>query len=273
VKLLQDQRSKDYSAEIDKITTQMKMNLARNTNGLATADTEGYAARIKKVKGSIDQLGKWAKQERLYWAFRLLYWTEKVSLPTWYSLHTQGNTSSSIAMNFKKLNGLFEVLEDNKINKTGQSFTEAFNDMIRAFQMQAIIPQLIDLDGNYGDFDSILKESLQQYYNTYKDKVDPKIAEQMQHVKQLYQDDKLRQSLLLPLRHLGRVTGAAKSWNVMMEKWEELVRGSKFFKGLKFGSKVLASLQVFTAATLLLLPLIPGFFAKLDTTQKAIYSL
>lgn len=273
VQFLRDQRDKDYSVGIDKIATEMKQLLRTNIRGLEGVHPDGFEDRLAKAESDIDQLAKWAKQENLYWAFRLLYWVETHSLPTWYAQYTTGNQSSSMGMNIKKMNGLFEVLENNKINQDGKSFAEAHNDAIRMFQMQSIIPRMVDLDGCFSEFDSLLKESLQQFWTHYKDSKDINLMEQANHAKKLYQKNQIRRQFLDQFKVFNRVPGSAASWNTTVQMWEKTVRNTRWFKILHGASRFLELMKVCSAVALLVMPMLPGVWSSLKPTDKVMWGV
>jgi hypothetical protein len=274
-KFLKDQHDTDYNAKIDLITEKMKSDLAKNTEGINNTNPE-YQEDLKKAKANIDRLGSWAKERNLYWAFRLLYWVEHVSLPTWYALYTSGNTSSSIGMTIKRINGLFGVLENNQVNTAinGTNFMGAFNDAIRMFQMTSLIPQLIDLDGNSSDFDSLLKAMLEQFWTNYHDSSDPKLAEQANYAKELFQNDELPKKFILPFVRAQRFAGSLGSWGILVEKWTKFAEGSKWFQRLgAVGGKMLSLFRYATAASLVILPLLPGAWNAMSATDKVLWGV
>lgn len=275
-KFIQDQNDQDYSAAIDKTTEVMKRLLRKNTSGLEASNAKGadsHKASVAKAEADIDKLGKWAKQENLYWALRLLYMVQKSQLPQWYAMYMNGNLSSSIGMRIKQLNGVFEILENNKINKDGMSFSEAYNDTIRAFQMRSIIPQLVDLDGCYSDFDSVLKESLNQFWLHYKDSKDPNLAEQANQAKQLYTNEELRNKFMTSLKASSRLSSAASSWSVIVQMWEETVRKESWFKAALFvNEKFFTCMKYFAASALLMMPLLP-VWSTMSTAEKVMWGM
>ncbi|KAK2762104.1 hypothetical protein FQN54_001111 [Arachnomyces sp. PD_36] len=268
---LDEQRSGDFSSEIDKIANVMKSNLEENTEGLEKTNPDNHKKIIESSKKHIDGLGKWAKEQRLYWAFRLLYYVERVSLPTWHNQYMTGHGSSSLGMNVKKLNGLFSVLENDKINTAegGINFMGAYNEAIRAFQMTSIIPQLVDIDRNSSDFDSIVKECLHQFWNNYKDSSDTDLAKKAIDAEELYSNDELRKKFFQPLAKAGRLAQSSSSWNVMLDMWQDLVEEADWFKALQGASKLFSALKYVMPAVLLIMPFVPGLWNSMSTAEKA----
>ena len=274
-KFLDDQRNKDYSNDINKIAKVMKDNLAKSTGDFEQTNPD-YQEDLENAQKDIDKLGRWSKERNLYWAFYLLYYIEKVTLPTWYDVYTTGNMSSSIGMNIKKLNGLFGVLENDQVNTTkdGINFMEAFNGAVRMFQMSSIIPQLVDLDESSSDFDSIVKACLEEFWQKYSDNSDPNIAEQALLAKQLWSDDELRWKFFNPLKKMQRFVGASvAAWNVLMKQWEHLLQESKWFKLLKFGQKFFVLMQKVIAVAMFIMPLIPQFWSQMSPSDKTVFAM
>ena len=269
LKFINDQNSKDHSKEIDAIAKAMKDNLKKNTNAMSITN-KNYDKDLQKANGDIDRLGKWAKDRRLYWAFYMLYYLEKIEMPHWYAKYTTGKLASSIGMTIKQHNALFGVLERDQINtaKDGINFMGAFNNAIRVFQMTTLIPQLVDVDNTSGDLDSITKECLLEFWRSYKDSSDKGLAEQANRAKELYNNADMLRKFMDPLKKVQRLGGSAASWNLMLQMWDDMVMDSKWFKALQWGSKMFELVKSVTATALMILPFIPGFWANMSDADK-----
>ena len=136
----------------------------------------------------------------LYWAMELFYWIENASLRNWYALYTSGKASLSIGMFLKQLNGLFGLLENNAINTqaNGRNFMQAFNQEVRLFQMTSIVPQLVDINGNSSEIDSLMKECLYSYAQQYKNVNSDDHKAAVEAAMKLYKEKELRTNFFSP---------------------------------------------------------------------------
>ncbi|KAK5489509.1 hypothetical protein LTR46_003486 [Exophiala xenobiotica] len=270
-----DQVNVDYSKKIDKIKDVLIQTISDNSQDLKTAD-KNYEADLASAKADVLNLYSWTHDQKLYWAFMLYYWVQKASLPNWYAQYTGGSKSSNIGMSIKKLNSLFGSLENHNVAPDSQrSFMQSFNETLRMFQMTSIIPQLVDPTGKHVDFDSILKDCLNAFWNHYQDvgKDDPSIQELVGYAKQLDADDKMRKDFLVPFFDAARVAGAAGNWTNTMTQWADMVSQNSWFKGLAQGAKLLRTMQYVAGAALLLMPLMPGMWSSMREEDKTKWAI
>ncbi len=265
---LDDQKTQDYSAKIDQIAAVMKTNLEKSSAGVNIINPN-YDTDLGNAKADIDSLSTWAKNKRLYWAFMLLYWVQKSSLPNWYAQYTTGTTSSSLGMYIKTLNGTFGVLEDNQVNMAGHNFMQAFNQSIQIFQMTAIIPQLVDLDGNLSNFDSLLKDCLYEFWNHYKDSQDQTMTDHVQAALKLYQDDAVRRDFYMPLVTFQKLGGAGMNWGHITQMWTATVGDSLWFQALQWGATGLKLMGVLASSVMMFIPLMAGGIDNLEPAVMA----
>lgn len=273
---LTDQQS-DKSADIAKIGKALKDNLDKQTAGLESTN-DNFAQQLATTKAELDRLCKFATEKRLYWAFRLFYWIQLVSLPNWYAQYTSGQLGPGVQINIKNLTATLQILENDAVNtdKDGKSFTETFNDVIRLFQMTSVIPQMVDLQGNLDDVDSIVKECLQTFYDKYQGKSsDPEMLKRIEDTKAWLMEAKLRRTYLQMLGASFQPARAAGAWTeavrLTQQRW---ILDGAFPAKLKTPSGM-GWMACLSAIALVALPLIPGSggYKALTSTEKAQFIL
>ncbi|KAK5993804.1 hypothetical protein PT974_07241 [Cladobotryum mycophilum] len=257
---LSDQYNTSHAEDVKAMAATLKTNIAKSSEDAATHNPD-YEKDLARAQADIDSLADWAQSKRLWWAFRLLYWVEKVSLPLWYAQYNGGGLSASIGREIKKLNSIFGVLEDDQVNKEegGRSFMQAYNEAIRLFQMTSIIPTLVDIDGNSSEFDTLVKACLREFWERNKNSPNSKMVEQAAFAIELYRNNDLRNKMIAGYKRAQILAGGLNNWGVMVRRWEDIVGNSKWF--LKLGSKgqkLLRTVQITAAVVILGLPLFPG---------------
>ena len=267
---LQDQKS-DKGADITKIGNVLKENLKKKSAELQGVNPT-YNQQLQTALNDIDNLCKFAIEKNLYWAFRFFYWIQLVSLPNWYGQFTSGHMGPGVQINIKNFCAVFQILENNIVNPHGKSFTETFNEVLRLFQMTSIIPQMVDLEGNLGDVDSIIQECLQTFYEQFKTSTDPKLVENVQNTLVWLQQKALRKMFLETISSSLILSNAGTSWSTAIAHVNQRIAMQQEiavqFKNVQSGIGWMVSL---TAIALIALPLIPGTggFKALSDQEKS----
>ncbi|QVM12539.1 hypothetical protein D8B26_007162 [Coccidioides posadasii str. Silveira] len=268
---LDDQQNKNYSSDIDNIANVLKNRLAETSEDLKPTNPD-YEADLAKAQADIENLAAWAKRKKLYWAYMVLYWVEFSAIPQWYSQYINGTLSESVGRQIKKLNSIFGTVENDQVNTAegGRSFMEAFNDAVRLFQMSSIIPQLVDLDRNSSDYDSLVKAALYEFWEKNKNSSTPEIAQQAELAKQLFENDQLRRNFQLSLRSAQALAGGFASWSVLMGKWENIVTETGWYKALGSRARGLfTTIQTLSAAAMIAMPFFTGGWSEMSDAQRA----
>ncbi|CZR47321.1 uncharacterized protein FPRO_08695 [Fusarium proliferatum ET1] len=270
---LQDQNNTDYTSQIDVIGNQMKSDIAAKSANVNDPSNPDYSKQLAAAQNDVSNLITWAKDQSLYWALQLLYYVENSALTNWYTQYTTGTNTSSLSMMQKQLNTLFGMLENNRVNPSGPNFMEAYNDDMRLFQMTSIIPTLVDIRGNSVEITTLIDECLADYIENFKVSTNPDHVAALAAAEQLYGDKQLQQKFWDSLASASRVGVAASSWRNTMYLWEKTIVQANWFKRLAAGGRLLAVFEAATGAVLLLLPLIPGMWDKMDSSQKLAWKL
>ena len=252
----------------------MKDTLQSKSKGLEGGNA-GFEGQLKAAQDSIDRLIDWALNKRLRWAMELLYWIQNSSLRNWYAQYTSGSTSSSIGMFIKQLNGLFGILEDNASNTqpNGKNFMQVFNEDVRLFQMMALVPQLVDVNGNASDIDDLVKESLAQYAEKYKDVNMKDHKDAVEAAMKLHGDNELRAKIMRPLFSLKQYISTVSTWTSLMHMWEHQVQQQAWFKNLVKAANFFKMMAFSFAIVLVVLPLIPNVRKEMTDKQKTQWGL
>ncbi|KAJ6263322.1 hypothetical protein Dda_1885 [Drechslerella dactyloides] len=259
---LNDQSETDYTAIMQSAAATMKQELTSRAQGIS--DPKALADAL----ADIDALLKWATDNKLYWAFNLYYYCEHFFIPTLYAQSVNGRYSNNISIKLKTLSSTFGMLEGSETNPDGKTFQQAFNDLLRVFQMTSIIPQLVDLDGFAGDFDSILKAMLQQFYNDNISNPDPKIAEQAALAKALLEDDKARQGFYNNIISAMRLASALSSWSYIVKVFGNFNEAATWYKGLVNAGEMASSFMMFACGIMLIMCTLGPTWSTMTAEQR-----
>lgn len=268
---LEDQRQNQRMHTAEKFANKMKTSLENKSEGLKDSNPK-YDEQLANAKKDIDNLIVWANERYLYWAIELLYYVQRSLLPIWFMQYTSGSSSSSLGMMHKQLNALFGLLEDNAINTKpgGRNFMQAFNEDVRLFQMTAVVPSLIDMDGNTHNFDNIMVQCLDDYTQLHKFSPDERHKEAVTAAQELSSQKELRTDLWRPLAEAQQNLQAFASWGTIMEKWQAAVKASARYQNLlQKGAPILRCFQAGLAAVLVIIGFMPGARDKWTQGQKA----
>ncbi|KAK6341139.1 hypothetical protein TWF696_008226 [Orbilia brochopaga] len=242
---LEDQKQTDYTAQMQGAAGVMKEELASRAKGISDPNA------LKAAQDDIDGLLKWATDNKLYWAFNLYYWCEHFFIPTLYAQSVNGLQSSTISMKLKSLSTTFGMLEGTQNNPNGKTFQQAFNELLRVFQMSTIIPQLVDLEGFSEDFDSILKSMLQEFYDENVNNPNPDIAKQAALAKQLLADDNARQGFYNNIIATMRVASTLASWAYIVKVFGDFNETQGWWKKLVNAGELASTFMMFTCGIML----------------------
>jgi hypothetical protein len=271
----QQQNRDKYKPKIRLIADTIIKNLATEAASVKDTNPEGSDAALDKAKAEIEDLFKWADSNNLYWAFALYYFIRKSQIPNWYDQYTQGSMDSDVGMKLKYMNSIFGMLEGGQINpgKGLQNFMQAFNNLLRDFQMMSIIPTLIDPNGLVTDMDTILKDCLEQFYEKYKDSQSDPLNQAAADAKFLHEQDLVRAKMFEAFIKASRVGGAIRSWNLTMTMWQQICSDSDWFKKLAKGTRFLGTMAMVVSGVFAMMPLFDKSYDKMTPGEKAGWAL
>ncbi|TPX14613.1 uncharacterized protein E0L32_005305 [Thyridium curvatum] len=272
---LDDQANTDYASAMAKAADAMKVNVTNVSKGVNGQDPEEAAKNLQAALDDIDSLCQWATSQKLFYAFNLYYWGVTYYLPQLYAQTANGAVSASVSRTLKKLTTILGVLEGNKQNPNGNSFQQAFNGVIQVFQMQAIIPQFVDADGNSKDIDDISQQVLQQFYEQNIGSSDPDLVKEAQIAQQLASNSATRKSFMANLATSMRMAGSLGSWAAVVQSFKDFNQRSGWYQKLTNAADVMATFMRVTCAALLVLPMIGklgGGWSAMSTSQKVAWT-
>jgi hypothetical protein len=141
----------------------------------------------------------------------LYYYATVHYLPLLQAKQSSGALSQMVSIEIKTLSAVMGVLEGNRINPDGQSFQEAFMDIIRAFQLTIILPQFVDAEGNRTDFIEMIHQVLVEFLDKYSnfDVVKQQVVEITTLLGEQGAIDKLMDMLAVANRTSAALTGWA----------------------------------------------------------------
>ncbi|KAI3318810.1 hypothetical protein HD806DRAFT_511051 [Xylariaceae sp. AK1471] len=269
---LEDQKQ-DKSRQIDAIAITMK-NETKAIAEPSKAVSSDPDANLQQAFLEIDALATRAKTDGTYWAFAAYYYLWSVTLKSWNNLYTSGNTSSTIALKIRNINTIFGILDKADSTETSKSYMVAWNELLRTSNMTSLVPQCVDLQGNFEDFDSIFKACLEQYYKRFADNPNTDVTENVNTAQKLYSDNQLRRSLLADMqkiRFYGDVIGADFAWEQITKNWGNLLQKNGFLTVTKTLSRVTAFIGTAFMASALMMVMFNGGWKELNIFQKVMY--
>jgi hypothetical protein len=269
---LDDQANTDHSDNMTKAAQTMKNQIAAQSKNMSSSgDADAAAKNLKAAQDDIDSLLTWATSQKLFWAFDLYYWCCHFYLPYLYAQSSDGTMSGTVSRSLKALSGTFGMLEGNQQNPNGKSFQEAFNDLVRVYQMGSIIPQFVDAEGNSSDFDSILKAMLQQFYEDNSNSIDPNIVKEAQQAEQLAANDFLRNNLFSSLMMSLRLNGTLGAWTSIVKQFTTLNEAAGWYQKLVGAADIATTFLRCACVGLLILPMLTQFgggFGSMNPEQR-----
>jgi hypothetical protein len=272
---LDDQAKTDYSLNITNGAASMKDKITSMSLGVNGANSEDSAATLKEALDDIDSLAAWASSQKLFYAFNLYYWCETYYLPNLVAQSANGLISASVSRTMKKLTLMFGILENGQQNKDGRSFAEAFNELVRLFQMTTIIPQFVDADGIADDFDSIQKMMLQQFYTDNIGSSDPTVVAEAQRQQKLANDDFLRKKFFSALAESMRLGGSLGSWSAIVQLNQNFLTRENWFQNLAGAADSLSTFLRSCCVVLLIVPMLNGLdggWSSMKPEQKTAWA-
>jgi hypothetical protein len=269
---IEDQK-RDKSLQIQAVAVAMK-NETKSMAEPAKAVSPNHDADLADAFSEIDALAERAKSGGTYWAFAAYYYLWSVTLKSWNNLYTSGNTSSLITLKVRNINTIFGILDEADSTETSKSYMVAWNELLRTSNMTSLVPQCVDVQGNFEDFDSIFKACLEQYYKRYADNSNKDINENVTTAQMLYKDDKLRRSMLADMqkiRFYGDVIGADFAWQQITNNWDKLLLKNGFYTVTKGLSRVTAFIGTAFMASTIMMVMFNGGWGDLNIFQKVLY--
>ncbi|KAL1966291.1 hypothetical protein VTN77DRAFT_4644 [Rasamsonia byssochlamydoides] len=255
---MDDQANTDRAADMAHAASMMKANLANQCADTNAHDPDG-AQKLADAQADIDALCTWATRNKLFWAFELFYWGQTFYLPNLYAQTSNGTLSTSVSMHLKTLSATIGMLEGGKQNPDGKSFQEAFNDLVRLYQMSSIVPQFVDANNNAEDIDSIQKAMLEQFAQQYANSSDPKLAAEAATAQQLAADDFIRGRFMTILITSMRLSGTLGNWANIANNFVTLLGRTSWYSKLANAAGAMSTLLRSTCVILLILPIINSF--------------
>ncbi|KAF3258944.1 hypothetical protein TWF192_011078 [Orbilia oligospora] len=264
---INDQSTTDYTADMAAAAAQMKTSLAQRAGQLA--DPKALAS----AQEDIDNLLQWATDNKLYWAFALYEYCIDFFIPMLYAQTAAGRESSVVSMNLKSMSSTFGMLEgsNNQTNPNGKTFEQAFNELLRSFQMTMIVPQLVDLGVNKSDYDSIFKAVLQQFYTDNINSQDPNIVKEAVLAQEIAANEAATKGFLDNIVSATRLATALSSWAYIFKFYGDFNEASKWWTGLANSADATAFTTAIFCAIMLTTCNLGNLWKTMTTAQKAAF--
>ncbi|KAI8298950.1 Jerky protein-like protein-like [Colletotrichum sp. SAR11_240] len=275
---LDDQANTDYAALIASAGATMAADIKAKAAGIVPSnpqDVKAAADALTSALADLQSLQDWATSQKLFYAFELYWYCENYFLPVLIAQSADGSLSASVARTMKKLTLIFGVLENGQQNPNGKSFTEAFNDLVRLFQMSSIIPQFVDPNTTSGDLDSLEKEMLQQFYHDNISSSDPNVVQEAQNAQQLAADDTLRRNFFNSLATSMAFGGSLGSWATIAQLNQEFLDAAGWYKKLVNAAGLTSTFLRTSCIAFMIMPMLNAFggWGGMSATQKATWAI
>ncbi|KAK3317156.1 hypothetical protein B0T19DRAFT_479915 [Cercophora scortea] len=270
---LDDQRTTDYTAQMDAISTQLQTLIDQNAQDLIDhGPNPGEAtAHRDAAKAEVAALCAWAKEKRLFWAFSLYQRCIQFYIPSLYAQSVDGHLSSTVSREIKRLTAVFGMLESSALNTgpNGMSFHEAFESQLRLFHMAALVPQFVragaNSDADMEAFGEVLGATMAQFALDNKNNADPGITAQAAIANELAGDVLTRNNFLRSLAQSMRMAGSLGTWSSVIARFKTLVESKPWFQKIVRGSAYIEYFAQASSAVMMLLPLLQGDWKTLKT--------
>ncbi|KAK3682968.1 hypothetical protein B0T22DRAFT_539910 [Podospora appendiculata] len=254
---LDDQRTTDYTAQMDAISAQLQTLIDQNAQDLIDHGPNPGEATVNRdaAKGR----GRGPRCIQFY-------------IPNLYAQSVDGHLSSAVSREIKRLTAVFGMLESSALNTAspgGKSFHEAFEAQLRLFHMAALVPQFVRAGSNseadMEAFGDVLGAAMAQFALDNKNNADAGITAQAAIANDLAGDALTRNNFLRSLAQSMRMAGSLGTWASVIARFKTLVESKPWFQKIVRGSAYVEYFAQASSAVMMLLPLLQGDWKTLKT--------
>lgn len=260
-------KSTSYATTINNAATALSNNLASRISGVPDPDGT-LAQNLQAAQTDIQNLKSWAVSHKLYWAFMLMYYCQTTYLPLLQAKMSSGALSQQVSMEIKTFGAVFGVLESSAPVNPSFSFQSSFLDMIRAFELQVIIPQFVDPEGNEYVVNEIYDGVMDAFIATYSNNAS--VQGEVASVQQLRADQVTLKTFLDTLISTARTSASLSTWSTLVSRFQAVCQSSSWYTKLANGAGYMSTFLRLTLVADVILPLVqPGGWNALTDHQRA----
>jgi hypothetical protein len=165
---------------------------------------------LQKVIDQIKELGKVAKEKKLYWAFAIYSNTVRpayLNLLKAVMLSGDEIDGSEFTQRVQRTVALLNVLD------TSSYFSGQYAYTLQLFQVANMLPQLMDYTGDFEDFGFAVKQIVDKFIEEYINSPDPGMKEAAAELKaQMAADANIVSKVLSVMRTASAVRGGLHNW-------------------------------------------------------------
>ncbi|OAA42301.1 hypothetical protein BBO_04964 [Beauveria brongniartii RCEF 3172] len=175
----------------------------------------------------IDSVCAGAIDRKLLWAFELYWWVVKYYLSSIAAPDRRRRRHVGHRIpHAQSLAGASNVLENGQTNPKASRFSKRSNDVVRVYMIRSMIPQFVDTNGVPSNFDSVLEDMLEAFYETNKDISLADMVDEDNYAKFLTDDDFIRGPFFASLDMSMLLAGSLGSWTDVVENFTDMNKKS-----------------------------------------------
>ncbi|HYP00215.1 MAG TPA: hypothetical protein VER76_08495 [Pyrinomonadaceae bacterium] len=204
----QQHNAQTYEPVIDAKVVEWVAEIKRNITG--------SEADIQKVTDQIKELGKVAKEKKLYWAFAVYSNTVRPAyLNMLQAIMVSGDEidGSELTQRVQRTVALLNVLD------TSSYFSGQYAYTLQLFQVANVLPQLMDYTGDFEDFSFAVKQIVDKFIAEYINSADPEMQRVAAELKSQASGE-IVSKVLSVMRTASAVRGGLYSWTGFAAEFE-----------------------------------------------------
>jgi hypothetical protein len=178
----------------------------------------GTPEEMAKLEERIKALGAHAKKHKLYWAIQVYAGTSTPSYLNMLKLIIMSGVEydgSEFTQRVQRTVALLNVLDI-----TG-FFAKEYAYLLQMFEVSSILPETLDLSGDFGDFQYVLKKVIEKFIDTYINHPDPGMREVAEALRQ-HANEEFITKMLAILRTSAAVGYGLSNWSFLAQRFESI---------------------------------------------------
>jgi hypothetical protein len=194
-------------AEVEKWVTEVKTNFT------------GKDEDLKKVIDQMREIGTKAKTNKTYWAFAVYTYTLRPAyLNLLQTIVMSGDEydGSEATQRIQRTVAILNVLD------TSSFISAKYAYVLQLFQVGSMLPQLIDLEGDFEDYSYAVDQIIRKFIATYINSTDPKMKQAAEEL-QKHTTQELVSQVLQIVRQSAVASGGLYNWANLVATFESNV--------------------------------------------------
>ena len=142
---------------------------------------------LKEFIAMIENLSDYARTNGKYWAYTLFrYLASPFYLGKLKLLLINPNTSADLTLEIKKYSTILTILDDRS------QFARQFLETLKIFQLNSILPEVLDYEGNCDTFNIMVEKVLEAFVENYINSPDPEMAKRAKEIQEILAEGTLQ---------------------------------------------------------------------------------